>query len=375
MKLSLITMQGVYNYGSALQTYASQTIFEKYGYDVEVLNYYPERMRSYGTMPQLYRDAMHFHNNQLKCMIIAFVKFWSIKTLKKAFVPFSEKYIKKTKVYESNEDLRNSPPKADVYCTGSDQVWNDFLEGHFDPAYFLDFAPAEKRKIAFSASFGRDDIEPEELAPVKSLLEKYSAISVREETGLTTLRDVNVPLKQVVLDPTFLLRGDEWRQFAKPVSRKGYIVVYKLHEDSIASEVALAIGKKENKPVIRVSLDFFKRIRGGETIVAPEVQEFISYIANADLVVTDSFHATAFSVNLNVPFVSVKWRMFNDRIGTILSKTGLEERSVSSIEQAMKIYDKKIDFESANIALEKERSKTEEFLTKALQLKMPGEVE
>lgn len=367
MKLSLITMQGVYNYGSALQTYASQRVFERLGLEVEVVDYYPERMRGYGTIQQLYRDAMHFHNHPIKCWIIAFVKRWSVKSLEKTFIPFFDRYFHKTRKYESNEDLRNSPPIADIYCTGSDQVWNDFLEGHFDPAYFLDFAPKGKTRIAFAASFGRDDIKPDELNTVRALLQEYSAISVREETGLNAIDDIKVPVKQVVLDPTLMLRGDEWKQFAKPISLKNYIMVYKLHEDSIASEVALAIGKKEKKPVIRVSLDRFKRIRGGKTVFAPDVQVFISYIANADLVVTDSFHATAFSINLNVPFLSVKWKMFNDRIGTILHRTGLQSRSISSIEQAMKQYDEKIDYASVNILLERERERTERYLTMALR--------
>ena len=88
----------------------------------------------------------------------------------------------------------------------------------------------------------------------------------------------------------------------------------------MTSEIALEIAKRTGKKVIRISSDYLKRIIRGKTIVAPRVEEFISYIANASLVVTDSFHATAFSLNLNVPFVSVKWKMFNDRIETILHK-------------------------------------------------------
>ena len=78
----------------------------------------------------------------------------------------------------------------------------------------------------------------------------------------------------------------------------------------------------KNKPA-----NVLKRIKGGKTIVAPRVEEFISYIANASLVVTDSFHATAFSINLNVPFISIQWKMFNDRIGTILRKTGFSSNT------------------------------------------------
>ena len=366
MKLSLITLQGVYNYGSALQTYASQKVLTNLGCEVEIVDYYPNRMRNYGSLKQLYTDAKPFHKNAWKCMAIAMCKYPSMIKLKKVFVPFTGKYFHKTMVYNSNLELRQNPPVADVYCTGSDQVWNDYLEGTFDESYFLNFAPDQAKKIAFSASFGRDDIHCEELAPVRELLEKYSAISVREESGLKILSDIDVKNKKCVLDPTFLLSKKDWMSLAIPVEETNYILVYKLHEDSLTSEVALAIAHQTGKKVIRMSSDYLKRIKNGKTIVAPKVEEFISYIANASIVVTDSFHATAFSLNLNVPFISVKWKMFNDRIETILHKVGLENRSVSTIEDALKVYDEKIDFQKTNQYLKKESDDTIQFLKEAL---------
>ena len=366
MKISVITMQSVYNYGSALQAYATDTFLKKKGHEVEFVDYYPKRMRNYGSLKQLYIDAKPFHKKVWKCIAVSLVKYPSMKALKKVFLPFGEKYIPKSKMYNSLEELKSNPPMADVYCTGSDQVWNDYLEGRFDKAYFLDYAPADKKRIAYSASFGREDISDDELKPVKDLLEKYSAISVREDSGLEMLENIDVPFKQCVLDPTFMLSKEEWNKLAEPVKESGYILVYKLHEDSIASEVALEMGRKMNKPVIRISTDYFKRIKGGKTIVAPKVQEFVSYIANADFVVTDSFHATAFSISFNVPFVSVKWSMFNDRIGTVLRKFKLEDRHISTVDEAVKVSENKIDFDKVNALVEAEREKTEEFLDKAL---------
>lgn len=366
MKLSLITMQGVYNYGSALQTYASQKILTQMGYEVEIVDYYPNRMRNYGSLKQLYTDAKPFHKNTWKCMAIAICKYPSMHKLKKVFVPFSENYFQKTAVYNSNLELCNNPPIADVYCTGSDQVWNDYLEGAFDKAYFLNFAPKGAKKIAFSASFGRDNINSNELTPVRKLLEQYSAISVREESGLKILNGIDVEKKKCVLDPTFLLKKEEWMSLATPIKEKDYILVYKLHEDSLTSEIAIEIAKGTGKRIIRLSSDYLKRIKGGTTIVAPKVEEFISYIANASLVVTDSFHATAFSLNLNVPFVSVKWKMFNDRIETILNKVGLSDRSVNTIQEALKIYNSEIDFGYTNQFLEKEAADTIRFLKEIL---------
>lgn len=361
MKIAVITMQGVYNYGSALQTYATQHYLESLGHTVEIIDYYPYRMRNYGTVRQLYREAFPFHKNAIKSGVIALIKYCSVRKLRASFDPFYRTYTTRTRKYESNQELYNDPPIADVYCTGSDQVWNDYLEGKFDQAYFLDFAPAGAKKIAYSASFGRENITGQELAPVKKLLEQYDAISVREEAGLNILRSVNVALKSCLLDPSFMIPADCWKQMAEDISDKDYILVYKLHEDSITSEIAIKLGKMLKKRVIRISNDYLKRIKGGKTEVAPRVEEFISYISNACMVVTDSFHATAFSINLNVPFISIRWKMFNNRIETILKKTGLEERCVSSMDEAIAIYKKAINFDLSNKKLEKARRETEEF--------------
>lgn len=367
MKISVITMQGVYNYGSALQTYATQVFFEKLGYEVEIIDYYPKRMRNYGSLKQIYLDAIPFHKKRWKCILVACCKYPSMQALRKVFVPFSESHIHKSEQYQSNQDLKKSPPIADVYCTGSDQVWNDYLEAGFDTAYFLDFAPKGKKKIAYAASFGRDDTKPQELVKVQRLLNEYSLITVREESGLVTLSETPVPQKECVIDPTFMLTRNEWMKIAPEIPQKDYILVYQLHEDSIVAETALRISKELGKPLIRISSDFLKRIKGGKTIVAPRVEEFVSYIANASLVVTDSFHATAFSINLNVPFISIQWKMFNDRIGTILRKTGLTQRSVSSSDDAVMICRDKINFHEANEVICQERVKSEMLFTKAFQ--------
>jgi hypothetical protein len=366
LKISVITMQSVYNYGSVLQTYATQKYFEYRGYDVEFVDYYPKRMKNYGSLKQLYIDAKTFHHNPIKCIAIALVKFPSMKVLRKTFIPFLDKYINKSRTYISLEDLNYDPPKADIYCTGSDQVWNDYLEGGFDKVYFLSYAPSSSIKIAYAASFGRDDITQSELQPVKNLLDSYKAISVREESGLKIIEKVECQIKKCVLDPTLMLQKNEWEKLAQPIDTRSYILVYKLHEDSATSEIAIALGQKMGLPIIRLSMDKMKRINGGRTIVAPSVEKFISYIAHAELVITDSFHATAFSINFNVTFIAVEWKMFNDRIKTILHKVSLPERLVSNVKEAISVYEKPIDFNAVNRKLKDERKKVEKFFDEVL---------
>ena len=139
-------------------------------------------------------------------------------------------------------------------------------------------------------------------------------------------------------------------------------MVYQLHEDSIASKAAIAIGKQKNLPIIRISTNKLKKIKNGETVFAPSVEEFLSFIQNAAIVVTDSFHATAFSINLGIPFVSIQWKMFNDRIGTVLKIAGLEKRMTCSVEDALVLANEPIDFDDVWNRIDEKRKETWDFL-------------
>jgi len=356
MKADIITMHMINNYGSVLQTYATCEMFRMAQIEAEIVDYYPERLVGYGSLKQLYIDAKPFHKNTIKCIIVALINWPSYKLQNRVFRPFTKKYIPLSKRYESISELQNDPPKADIYCTGSDQVWNNYLDSkkQFDKAYFLNFGDSAIKRMSYAASFGRSDFNKEELKQIQKMLSKYEFVSVREESGLTVLKQANVDNGKCCLDPTFMIDKQIWLNMAESINEKDYILVYKLHEDSIASEVAIALGKKYNKKVIRISTALHRRIKGGKTILLPTVGQFISYITTATMVVTDSFHATALSINFNVPFYTVRWRMFNDRAESILNKVGLEKRLISTIEEAVQLQEK-IDFESVNHKLDVER--------------------
>ena len=106
--------------------------------------------------------------------------------------------------YCSYDQLKANPPLADIYITGSDQVWNSIWNKGIDLAYFLDFAPAGKPRIAFSASIGREQLNEEEIPETKHLLEKYNAISVREQSAVEILASMDIK-STLVLDPTLML--------------------------------------------------------------------------------------------------------------------------------------------------------------------------
>ena len=368
MKADIIPMHMINNYGSVLQTYATCEMFRMVGIEPEIIDYYPERLVGYGSLKQLYIDAKPFHKNAIKCLIVAAVNWPSYKLQNRVFKPFIRKHIPLSNRYESMSELESKPPVADIYCTGSDQVWNNFLDANkqFDRAYFLDFGDRKTKRISYAASFGRSDFSDEEKKIINTYLQRYDAISTRDKTGLNIIEKSGVGLQQCCLDPTFMIPREKWTQLAEPIKQKNYILVYQLHEDSATSNIAIELGKELGIEVIRISTALHRRIHGGKTIMLPTVGEFVSYIQKATLVVTDSFHATAFSINLNVPFVSVKWKMFNDRIDTILDIAGLQYRSVKNVDEAKKASQKKIDYDEVNRRIATEKKKSFDFFERAI---------
>jgi len=272
-------MQAVNNYGSVLQTYALCEMFRARGIEAEVIDYYPQRLKGYGSLGQLYRDARPFHGSRWRCWLVAIVNWPSYRLQARVFVPFKRQYIRLSRKYESFPELAADYPAAELYCTGSDQVWNNYLdaEGRFDPAYFLQFGSPQTKRIAYAASFGRSDFTPEERQAVADYLKRYDAVSTREITGLQVIGDCPVPLRQCCLDPTLMLPAAQWRALMQPIKQKNYILVYQLHEDSLAVQVALAAAKLLGYRVLRLSTALHRGIRGGTTVLLPSVEQYLTY--------------------------------------------------------------------------------------------------
>ena len=160
MKIEVVTLHYIYNYGSLLQTYATQKKFESMGHKVETVDY----VRPNAKDEKLIDDTVKNKNfgNPIKNKTFVTLKRFEKKKIKKVSKDFLDNYVHLTRHYEDYEDLKNNPPIADVYCTGSDQTWNSEYNGGLLPAYYLDFAPKGKKKIGYAVSIGMDAIPENE---------------------------------------------------------------------------------------------------------------------------------------------------------------------------------------------------------------------
>ena len=372
MKASVITLHTVDNYGSVMQTYATQQILKKCGYDVEFVDYWrrdnlpqsrAERMLEGSTLQKL--KPLWGINNFTRKATVSILK----NVLEKQRSPmwrFLEEKVQLTKVrYCSYEELEANPPVADVYITGSDQVWNSIWNQGIDRSYFLDFAPAGKPRIAFSASIGREQLDTEEIPETKRLLEKYSAISVREQSAVELLASMDIK-STLVLDPTLMLEAEEWRKPATKRKReKPYILIYQLNPNPQMDQYAEQLAQKKNWEIIRIGFGRSDRRKGGKCVMLPSVEEFLGLFCDAACVLTDSFHATAFSLNLGTDFISVLPGRFGTRIESILKLTRTENRILTSYDD-LTVVDRSIDEKNVQNIFTVERKKGFDFLKKAI---------
>ncbi len=354
LKIAVITMHTIKNYGSVLQTYATQRILEEMGADVEIINYIRKKNLD-SNLSETWTRSDRGAKKAIKKMVL----HPTIHRWKKVFWNYLKKNLSLSEhIYVEIEDFENHPIKADIYCTGSDQVWNSGWNDGIEYPFFLTFAPSDKPKIALSASIGKSELSVEEISLIKPLLEKYRYITMREKTGLDLIRAMGIENSALCLDPTLLLSREQWLEHMKyKERRKKYVLIYQLNHNTEFDRYAVEFAKRKNLELVRFCTRFDQKRLPGKSVIIPEVEEFPGLIANAEYVITDSFHATAFSINLNTKFISIYPKDYSSRLNDILILTGLESRHLKSYED-FEIADKEIDFSSVNKIIIREREKS-----------------
>lgn len=323
MKIGIMTMHRVQNMGSVLQAYALQYKIKQLGYESELIDYaFPPVKEKRFTAKDLVKqcwDAIHgFPEKKRKK---------KIEDFRIRFLTCSDK------TYDRNL-LLAEPPRYDLYCTGSDQVWNPFHVGN-DTSFMMDFAPVDAPRIAYASSFATREVAEPYFSLYAKYLLHYREITVREESGIDIVRKMTGKQAQVVCDPTLLLSPEEWGGLANSSTLnvpKKYVLIYLLGYMfnprpgfySIVDEVSKAL----KLPVYIVNpfaSDSVKR--GVKAIRGVGPADFVRLFKEASFVVTDSFHGAAFATIFNVPMIGVVKDEHNGdgRIATLRSKVGGEQ--------------------------------------------------
>lgn len=369
MKISIITIHRVLNYGTVLQAFATQEVIKKMGHQVEIIDYitevrkpkdifmaYPKNL-SKNFLKRLFYILIRIPSNALK-----FLTFNSF--IKNNYQLSKRKYI-------SIIDLKKNPPDADAYIVGSDQVWNSKYNEMVDEGFFLEFGNDSILKLSYASSFGGEFIEEDESIKVKGHLEKFNAISVREKSGKKIIENMNLN-SSVVLDPTLVLSKSEWGNYLSPKiinNRKKYLLLFLIYnEDNNATKYARKIADEKGLEVVQLNWKPFKKDGVDKIVLYKTPFEFLRYIRDADFVVTNSFHGTAFAINFNKEFITVARKEFNTRLENILEDFNLKDRYVEK-EFEVSNLQKTINYDEVNNKLDEKRLESNIFLSKSLELK------
>lgn len=361
------------NYGAALQTYAMVKAINKTGAEAVVYRYNnPNRINNSMTIKQ------RIIHNIWNVVTVAIGR----KKKQKKFEEFRNEYIPLTEqLFQSSEELMRNYGNYDVYIAGSDQIWNpDFFID--DLSYFLDFLPEEKKRISYASSFGKSEFKSEKYRDkCAMLLSRFQHISVREQSGMKIAKSLCGIDAEWVLDPTLLLNKYDWMKLADTdILTDEIILCYTMPGDRVVTESIEKIAKQlqliTGLPVVRIGnkeYDVFKYGRKSCDIEAGPL-EFVRYFLKAKYVVTNSFHGTAFSLNLDKDFIipindSLKTSTaLHERILSILKLLGAESAVIKTSE-----LDKTIDFSKHAIQhgkisdkLEEERKRSFEYLKLAI---------
>lgn len=370
-KIGIITIHKINNYGSVFQAYALQRACEDIGYKVEIIDYnYPNSFH----FPNKYASLEDSQPNEPKWIKMLF----AIELIKqhKGIEVFVNKFQKlSSKTYNHPSELENDTPQYDIYITGSDQLWNP-RHCNGDPAFLLHFAPDDTKKISYAASFGTNCI-PTELKPqYQELLSRYEYIAVRENSGALVINEVTGKEASVVLDPTLLLNREQWNRIAthRRLFKKKYILCYFLNYTFNAfpyvDHLAEYMQKQTGYEIVRVARPPHKLgLPHTHYRVGASPEDFLALVRDAEMVLTTSFHGTAFAVNYGKPvFTVVQDRNASDsRQVSLMHNLGLDEQVLSITDEMPKKTHFMYDVLSEQKRLEILRQQSIDYLKCALK--------
>ncbi|MEI6065923.1 MAG: polysaccharide pyruvyl transferase family protein [Methylococcaceae bacterium] len=376
MRVGILTYHFSDNYGALFQAYALRQWFLDQGHKAEFVNYHPDHVEGGG---DIQFDNL-FSRKNLKVLYLKLSrlkgKWFGNRQQQDNFDHFRHEFLGVTApVYKTIQALKAASLNYDLLVCGSDQIWNPSEQFGLDPAYFLNFTINNKlvRRISYAPSFGRSEINEQYHKELAGLLLKLDAISVREQSGVSIVKDLIGVEPVCVPDPTILLSDYSGIMTPYPVSSDKYVFCYGLRSRDVIGEVAEAVAKSLGADLYSPYNSHRRWKEIGETVY-PCPRQWLYLLKNSEFVVTNSFHGTALSILLNKPFVVVGLQdnkaSLNARALNLLELVGLSSRFLddSHPESIERVLSESITWDSVNNHLADLRSQGISFLKNQLSL-------
>lgn len=378
MKIGVITHWGDFeNYGQILQGYMFQQFLKSRGHDPFIIRYYPG---------SLFSDVITWRRILIRMLNLKdfLYSLWCVLRCTRAkaaarkakiskirdFDGFRDNEMNFTKqTYRSYAELSKSDEiDADMYFVGSDVVWKTVPFNNDGRVMFLDFGRKSAKRIAYSASFGTDNISDGYKRFSAPLLAKLDAVSVRELSGVAICASMNRHDAECVMDPVYLMsRSFYCDKFKVSERRKGYFGYFLPMKAELPVEEIEVISKNCNQKLAIACAGDYQRIPI-RLQVNPTIPEWIRNIGEARMLFTNSFHGTSVALIMHTPFVVFLKHGgigMDDRLLSILTRAGLKSRIYNPKSCNLEtILAEPIDWPRVDKKLFKEIDKAKDFLFK-----------
>ena len=376
--VGLLTLDSrMYNYGGFLQEMALQDAIKSLGYECEIIDY--NVSQEFNTF-SLKRGIKNFSFEKIKK-----------KLIKEKTIPLSDCVSdlveKRKRVFDeyradnlvlsrkmSSSDLSSVDlPYEQIVC-GSDQIWNP---DYNIPAFFLNFGRKGCRRVIYAASIGKDHLSRHQKKIYSKLLEFPDYISVREDSAQKLISNITETEVKLVLDPTLLHRQEYWMEKAddSSLNYRNYIFCYFLNLTNEKVRAANDFAEKNNCEIIAIpylhnEMEEYSEKLNGKLFSEVNPADFLNLIRNAEAIITDSFHATVFSIIFQKDFWcfgrNAGTYSMNTRLHTLLSYVEMQDRMIAPEDLKNRTHNTYVNIDLSNLKIKQKESIT--FLSNALEI-------
>ena len=366
MKTGIMTFYCADNFGALLQAYGLLCETEKLCKDAVMIPYSPP-----------YLSGRHWVIPYCPCSSLKWFIRFALAGIRRNLTGFKEHKSQRIimrvfRMIELSQDkavcFSSGLRKLDInqVIVGSDQIWNpDITCGLRSPFFGVLENEKVKRVIAYAASLGGDRLDEKYDGKLRDLLRNVDYISMREEVAVPYIENLSGKKVISVCDPVFFLSAKEWETIERYDGLSHYILVYSTEKNPAMETYIKHLSEEKNLKILRLLPMGKDKASDKEIIrVSDGPAEFLGYVHHADYVVTNSFHATAFSLIFHKQFVTFSHGSRNARLSNLLEKTGQMKRLVD--DKVNFNIDDVVNWEIADAYIESMKKDAERFLEESL---------
>ena len=352
MKIGILSMQKILNYGSFLQAFSMKKQFENRGHDVYFIDIEPGRV-----ICSAETEKVNIRNKFDRYFLKRIENYLLDKKMSRIHIADYENYL-------DTEKHLSEGDRFDIAVIGSDEVFNATVPSRwgFTTQLFGDIKNAD-RVVTYAASCGSTTLDSARAygieKDIRAALQNVEMLSVRDQNTYEFVQEITEQSAEINVDPVFLADYDSYIQF--PEHRKPYLLVYAYGnriKDEKEIEAIKSYARKNNLEILCVGM----QQRWCRHNIAANAFELLGYVKNAECIVTDTFHGTVFSIKYNKKFISLIRESNQQKLGGLLKQFGLYDRAVFDMSTLNSVMGNVIDYKKVNSLIQKEQEKSKEYL-------------